>query len=71
MAVHVRSYPQGEALRRLFKDTLYISLSWMDAKRLKFFPAVEYLEALPTLQRGADAQTYAQILAAFEQHRSV
>ncbi|KAJ1492887.1 hypothetical protein T484DRAFT_1770142, partial [Baffinella frigidus] len=39
-----RSDPQGEALRGLFNDVLYVDLSWMDAKRLKFFPPVEYLE---------------------------
>jgi hypothetical protein len=29
------------------------------------------MSRLPTLREGADAQTYAQLLAAFREHRSV
>jgi len=38
-----RSDPQGERLKALFDGIKYIDLPEMAAKRLGFFPSVEYL----------------------------
>jgi hypothetical protein len=44
-----RTDPQGVRLQNLFENIKYIDLPEMAAKQLGFFPAVEYLESLPTL----------------------
>lgn len=58
-----RSDPSGVRLQELFRHVVYADFPWSAAKMLGHFPAVEYLEALPTLVRGRDAPTYAQLLA--------
>ena len=55
----------GDRLKALFSNIVYLDCPWTTAKALGFFPAVEYLEALPTLSRGRDARTYTQFLDEF------
>ena len=60
-----RTDVSGDRLKSLFSNIIYIDFPWTTAKQLHFFPAVEYLEALPTLSRGRDAKTYSQFLDEF------
>jgi hypothetical protein len=54
-----RTDQQGTQLQELFQGVKYVDLPEMSAKRLGFFPAVEYLESLPTLGSIAGASSSA------------
>ncbi|KAL9646975.1 hypothetical protein ABK040_013832 [Willaertia magna] len=58
-----RDDPVGEKLKKMFREAVYINLSWNLAKTLGFFPTVEYLEYLPsTLQSNLEIKIYDQML---------
>jgi len=66
-----RDDPKGERLKRMFKNQVYICFPWMVAKDLGYFPDVEYLEAIPTLENGKDIKTYAQLLQEYKDSKNL
>mmetsp|Transcript_9136 Transcript_9136/g.33721 ORF Transcript_9136/g.33721 Transcript_9136/m.33721 type:complete len:691 (-) Transcript_9136:94-2166(-) len=54
--------PNGEKLRSLFDNHVYVDFPFYIAKSLNFFPPVEYLESVPTLRNGKDIPTYETLL---------
>jgi len=66
-----RSDPRGELLKRMFKNQVYICFPWMVAKDLGYFPDVEYLEAISTLENGKDIKTYSQILQEYRDSKNL
>lgn len=58
-----REDPAGLELKKMFRNAVYINFPWTVAKALGHFPAVEYLECLPTLQGGRDVPTYTALMS--------
>lgn len=64
-----RSDPSGKKLKSLFENMVYIDFPLTTAKKLGYFPKVDYIESLPTLKNGRDVPTYSAILREFRQGR--